>query len=155
MTRMESVRSAPDYGNDIRIQLLRRLIKAEGLEKSLGSKYPGTKRFGLEGGESLIPMLDDLIQQGGKAGIHEIVIGLAHRGRINVLVNSLGKRREQLFDMLTGRGLDLSRIGTWQEFKDGSHRVGVAIAPVDNGVLLPGAAGRRLQPGPVRECLAG
>ena len=59
-------------------------------------------------------------------------------GRVLFSTDSPG-RREQLFDMLTGRGLDLSRIGTWQEFKDGSHRVGVAIAPVDNGVLLPGA----------------
>ena len=57
MTRMESVRSAPDYGDEVRQQLLYRLIEAEGLEKSLASKYPGTKRFGLEGGESLIPML--------------------------------------------------------------------------------------------------
>ena len=59
-------------------------------------------------------------------------------GRVLFSTDSPG-RREQLFDMLTGRGLDLSRIDTWQEFEDGSHRVGVAIAPVDNGVLLPGA----------------
>jgi 2-oxoglutarate dehydrogenase E1 component len=60
--------------------MLRRLIKAEGLEKSLGSKYPGTKRFGLEGGESLIPMLAEMIQRIGGYHAKEIVIGMAHRG---------------------------------------------------------------------------
>ncbi|MFV8817178.1 2-oxoglutarate dehydrogenase E1 component [Haliea sp. E17] len=103
MSRMESVRSAPDYGRDIRIQLLRRLIKAEGLEKSLGSKYPGTKRFGLEGGESLIPMLAEMIQRLGGYGVQEIVIGMAHRGRLNVLVNILGKNPSELFDEFEGK----------------------------------------------------
>ncbi|HBO11261.1 MAG TPA: 2-oxoglutarate dehydrogenase E1 component, partial [Halieaceae bacterium] len=82
MTRMESVRSAPDYGPDVRRQLLRRLIKADGLERSLASKYPGTKRFGLEGGESLIPMLAEMVQRIGSYGAKEIVIGMAHRGRL-------------------------------------------------------------------------
>ncbi len=91
MSRMESVRSAPEMTREQRIQILRRLIKAEGLEKSLGSKYPGTKRFGLEGGESLIPMMSEAIQRIGGYGAKELVIGMAHRGRLNVLVNILGK----------------------------------------------------------------
>lgn len=103
MQRMESVRSAPDFGDDIQKMLLRRLIKAEGLEKSLGSKYPGTKRFGLEGGESLIPMLYEMIQRSGGYGAKEIVIGMAHRGRLNVLVNVFGKRPSELFDEFEGR----------------------------------------------------
>ncbi|MGB1140919.1 MAG: 2-oxoglutarate dehydrogenase E1 component, partial [Halioglobus sp.] len=103
MSRMESVRSAPDYGKDVRLTLLRRLIKAEGLEKSLGSKYPGTKRFGLEGGESLIPMLSEMIQRSGSYGVKEIVIGMAHRGRLNVLVNILGKNPSELFAEFEGR----------------------------------------------------
>jgi len=103
MTRMESVRSAPDYGNDVREQLLRRLIKAEGLEKSLGSKYPGTKRFGLEGGESLIPMLAEMVQRTGSYGAREVVIGMAHRGRLNVLVNIFGKNPGELFAEFEGR----------------------------------------------------
>jgi 2-oxoglutarate dehydrogenase E1 component len=103
MQRMESVRSAPDFSEDIRKTLLRRMIKAEGLEKSLGSKYPGTKRFGLEGGESLIPMLYEMIQRSGGYGAKEIVIGMAHRGRLNVLVNVFGKRPSTLFDEFEGK----------------------------------------------------
>ena len=103
MTRMESVRSAPDFGKDVQLTLLRRLIKAEGLEKSLGSKYPGTKRFGLEGGESLIPMLAEMIQRSGSYGVQEIVIGMAHRGRLNVLINTLGKSPKDLFAEFEGQ----------------------------------------------------
>ena len=103
MTRMESVRCAPDYGEEIRKQLLASLIQAEGLEKSLGSKYPGTKRFGLEGGESLIPMLSEMIQRFGAYRAQEIVIGMAHRGRLNVLINILGKNPSELFAEFEGR----------------------------------------------------
>lgn len=103
MQRMESVRSAPNFSDDIRKQLLRRLIKAEGLEKSLGSKYPGTKRFGLEGSESLIPMLSEMVQRSGSYGAKEIVIGMAHRGRLNVLVNIFGKNPSDLFAEFEGR----------------------------------------------------
>ena len=103
MSRMESVRSAPEFSREQRVQILRRLIKAEGLEKSLGSKYPGTKRFGLEGGESLIPMMSEAIQRTGSYGAKEVVIGMAHRGRLNVLVNILGKKPSDLFDEFEGR----------------------------------------------------
>ncbi len=105
MQRMESVRSAPNFSADIRKQLLRRLIKAEGLEKSLGSKYPGTKRFGLEGGESLIPMMSEMVQRSGSYGAKEIVIGMAHRGRLNVLVNIFGKNPSDLFAEFEGRAV--------------------------------------------------
>ena len=103
MQRMESVRSAPEYGADVRIELLRHLIQAEGLEKSLGAKYPGTKRFGLEGGESLIPMLSEIVQRCGSYGTQEIVLGMAHRGRLNVLINILGKNPTELFAEFEGR----------------------------------------------------
>ncbi|MDP4650324.1 MAG: 2-oxoglutarate dehydrogenase E1 component, partial [Haliea sp.] len=103
MQRMESVRSAPGYSDEVRKQILRRLIKAEGLEKSLGSKYPGTKRFGLEGGESLIPMLSEMVQRIGSYGAKEIVIGMAHRGRLNVLINIFGKKPSDLFAEFEGR----------------------------------------------------
>ena len=103
MSRIESVRSAPVLDRESRIQILRRLIKAEGLEKSLASKYPGTKRFGLEGGESLIPMMAEAIQRSGGYGAKEVCIGMAHRGRLNVLVNILGKNPSELFDEFEGR----------------------------------------------------
>jgi 2-oxoglutarate dehydrogenase E1 component len=103
MQRMESVRSRPEYSAAVRRQLLSELTKAEGLEKSLGSRYPGTKRFGLEGGESLIPALTEMIQRCGAYRAKEIVIGMAHRGRLNVLINILGKKPSELFAEFEGR----------------------------------------------------
>ncbi len=82
--------------------ILEHLTSAEGIERYLHTRYVGQKRFSLEGGESLIPVLDDLIQKGGSAGIHEVVIGMAHRGRINVLVNIFGKSPEVLFEEFEG-----------------------------------------------------
>ena len=86
-----------------RVWILEQLTSAEGIERYLHTRYVGQKRFSLEGGESLIPMLDDLIQQGGTSGVREIVIGMAHRGRINVLVNILGKSPEELFEEFEGK----------------------------------------------------
>jgi len=103
MQRLESVRGRPAFSAEIQSHLLERVTAAEGLEKYLGTKYPGTKRFGLEGGESLIPMLDELIQRSGSYGTKEIVIGMAHRGRLNVLVNTFGKNPRELFDEFEGK----------------------------------------------------
>jgi 2-oxoglutarate dehydrogenase E1 component len=103
--RMEPVRSRPEYSAETRKHILERLTAAEGLEKYLGSRYPGVKRFGLEGGESLIPCLDELIQRAGSYGAKEIVLGMAHRGRLNVLVNTLGKKPKELFDEFEGKKL--------------------------------------------------
>jgi len=101
--RLESVRGRPSFSADIQSHLLERVTAAEGLEKYLGTKYPGTKRFGLEGGESLIPMLDEMIQRSGSYGTKEVVIGMAHRGRLNVLVNTFGKNPRELFDEFEGK----------------------------------------------------
>ena len=101
--RMESARSRPSFGHGVKRRILDRLIAAEGLEKYLGTKYPGTKRFGLEGGESFIPCLAELIHRAGSSGVVESVIGMAHRGRINVLVNLMGKDPADLFDEFEGR----------------------------------------------------
>jgi 2-oxoglutarate dehydrogenase E1 component len=100
--RFEEMVAAPQLGDAERLTILEQLTAAEGIERYLHTRYVGQKRFSLEGGESLIPMLDDLIQQGGAAGMHEIVIGMAHRGRINVLVNILGKSPEELFEEFEG-----------------------------------------------------
>jgi 2-oxoglutarate dehydrogenase E1 component len=82
--------------------ILWQLTAAEGLERYLHTKYVGQKRFSLEGGDSLIPLLDDLVQQAGRAGIEECVAGMAHRGRLNVLVNLLGKPPGMLFSEFEG-----------------------------------------------------
>ena len=110
-SRMESVRGRPEVGSEAQLHLLERLTAAEGLEKYLGTRYPGTKRFGLEGGESLIPMLDEMIQRAGSYGAKEIVIGMAHRGRLNVLVNILGKNPSELFDEFEGKKMADSGSG--------------------------------------------
>jgi 2-oxoglutarate dehydrogenase E1 component len=103
--RIESNDGIPSFAPEVKKHLLERLSAAEGLEKHLDSKYPGTKRFGLEGGESMIPALDELVQRAGKYGAKEIVLGMAHRGRLNVLVNILGKNPADLFDEFEGRAV--------------------------------------------------
>lgn len=103
--RFESIGSHAQYGDDARLKVLERLTEAEGLEKHLEARFPGTKRFGLEGGETLIPMLDGLIQRAGEYGAREIVLGMAHRGRLNVLVNILGKSPLELFEEFEGKKL--------------------------------------------------
>ena len=104
--RLESVRGRPECSADMQTHLLERVTAGEGLEKYLGTKYPGTKRFGLEGGESLIPMLDEMIQRSGSYGTKEVVIGMAHRGRLNVLVNTFGKSPRELFDEFEGKKMN-------------------------------------------------
>ena len=84
-------------------RVLERLTAAEGLERYLHTKYVGQKRFSLEGGESLIPMVDGVIQTAGSQGVKEIIIGMAHRGRLNVLINTLGKAPGLLFDEFEGK----------------------------------------------------
>jgi 2-oxoglutarate dehydrogenase E1 component len=93
---------SPGLADEERLWILQQLTAAEGIERYLHTRFVGQKRFSLEGGASLIPMLDDLIQQGGSTGIREFVIGMAHRGRINVLVNVLGKSPEDLFEEFEG-----------------------------------------------------
>ena len=95
--KLESIRSKPQFNADKKRQILDRLTAAEGLERFLHTKYVGQKRFSLEGGESFIAAMDELIQSAGAKGVQEIVIGMAHRGRLNVLVNSLGKMPKDLF----------------------------------------------------------
>ena len=101
--RMESARSELAFGDGVKRRILDRLIAAEGLGKYLGSKYPGTKRFGLEGAESFIPCIAELIHRAGSSGVVETVIGMAHRGRINLLVNLMGKDPADVFDEFEGR----------------------------------------------------
>ncbi|HEU5295689.1 MAG TPA: 2-oxoglutarate dehydrogenase E1 component [Burkholderiaceae bacterium] len=95
--RLESIRSKPTFNNERKVDILQQLTAAEGLERFLHTKYVGQKRFSLEGGESFIASMDELVQRAGEKGVQEIVIGMAHRGRLNVLVNTLGKMPKDLF----------------------------------------------------------
>jgi 2-oxoglutarate dehydrogenase E1 component len=88
---------------DSRRRTLERLTAAEGLERYLHTKYVGQKRFSLEGGDALIPLMDGMVRQAGQEGVKDIVIGMAHRGRLNVLVNTLGKNPRKLFDEFEGK----------------------------------------------------
>ncbi|MBN9206037.1 2-oxoglutarate dehydrogenase E1 component [Methylibium petroleiphilum] len=95
--RLESVRAKPSFSAAQKTHILDRLTASEGLERYLHTKYVGQKRFSLEGGESFIASMDEVVQRGGERGVQEIVIGMAHRGRLNVLVNTLGKMPKDLF----------------------------------------------------------
>ncbi len=95
--RLESSRTKPTFSAEKKRHILDRLTAAEGLERFLHTKYVGQKRFSLEGGESFIPSMDEVVQRAGALGVQEIVIGMAHRGRLNVLVNTLGKMPKDLF----------------------------------------------------------
>jgi len=86
-----------------RKRTLERLTAAEGLERHLHTKYVGQKRFSLEGGDALIPLMDTVIQSAGSVGVKDVIIGMAHRGRLNVLVNTLGKNPRKLFDEFEGK----------------------------------------------------
>jgi 2-oxoglutarate dehydrogenase E1 component len=133
----QAARMQRRFSVDERKNILWQLTAAEGLERYLHTKYVGQKRFSLEGGDSLIPLLDDLVQQGGNAGVEETIIGMAHRGRLNVLVNLLGKSPKDLFSEFEGR-YDLATLrgsgdvkyhkGFSSDLKTSSGNVHVALA---------------------------
>ncbi len=95
--RLEPNLGKLNFNSDEQKYILKRLSSAEGLAKFLASRYPGMKRFGIDGAESLIPMVDSLIQNCGIFGAEQICFGMAHRGRLNLLVNILGKSPQELF----------------------------------------------------------
>jgi len=109
--RLEPIRSKPAFSPDYKKHILERLTASEGLERYLHTRYVGQKRFSLEGGETLIPVLDNLLQRAGAAGVQELVIGMAHRGRLNVLVNTLGKMPKDLFGEFEGKHDDALQAG--------------------------------------------
>ena len=104
--RLEPLRATPNCSPEQKKRLLERLTAAETLERYLHTKYVGQKRFSLEGGESTIVAMDELVREAGANGVQEIVIGMAHRGRLNVLVNTLGKSPEDLFSEFEGQHAD-------------------------------------------------
>jgi len=100
--RLESIRSTPDFDNEIRQQIFRKVMRAGEFEHFLHTRFAGQKRFSLEGGESLIPLLNMLVHHGGCKGAKEIILGMAHRGRLNVLANLLGKSLSDIFAEFEG-----------------------------------------------------
>lgn len=103
--RLEGTRGQFGFTAEQKKHVLERLTAAEGLEKFLGNKYVGAKRFGVEGGESFIPMVNELIQRAGSVGCKEVVIGMPHRGRLNLLVNIMGKNPADLFGEFEGKSI--------------------------------------------------
>ena len=101
--RLESIRTRPSFSPEKKRDILDKLTAAEGLERYLATRYVGQKRFSLEGGESFIVGMDEVILRGAERGAQEVIIGMAHRGRLNVLVNTLGKRPKDLFDEFEGK----------------------------------------------------
>ncbi|HRE31917.1 MAG TPA: thiamine pyrophosphate-dependent enzyme, partial [Candidatus Berkiella sp.] len=140
-------RATPEFSPKIKEQILERLTAAEGLEKYIGVKYPGAKRFSLEGGEVLIPMLDHLIQRAGSQGMRECVIGMAHRGRLNVLINTLGKDPRELFDGKHSAHLESGDVKYHQGFSSdvktsgGLTHLALAFNPSHLEIVTPVVAG--------------
>ena len=100
--RMEKEENQISFTNNGKRAILKTIIKAEGFEKYLAKKFIGTKRFGLDGGESLVPALEQIIKRGGQLGVKEIKIGMPHRGRLNVLANVLQKSYKKIFNEFEG-----------------------------------------------------
>ncbi len=104
----ESGRARVTFAAQDKKDILHSLIRTESLEKFLHTRFVGTKRFSIEGGDALMPMLENLVSRGTKLGIHEAVIGMAHRGRVNVLANFMGKALEYIFADFEGKMVDNS-----------------------------------------------
>jgi 2-oxoglutarate dehydrogenase E1 component len=102
--KMETERNTPNFSIDEKKRILTKLNEAVSFENFLGTKFLGQKRFSLEGAEALIPALDSVIEQGAKLGIEEFVIGMAHRGRLNVLANIMQKTYKDIFAEFEGKG---------------------------------------------------
>ena len=100
---MENLLNKPLFTVKEQVTFLRELTAADGLERYLGVKFPGAKRFSLEGSDAFIPLMKEIIRHGGKNNVKEIVMGMAHRGRLNMLVNVLGKKPAELFDEFAGK----------------------------------------------------
>jgi 2-oxoglutarate dehydrogenase E1 component len=100
--RIEEPRNKTDFTREGKIAIYQRLVAAESLEKFLHTKYVGTKRFGLDGGEAMIPCIEQIMKRGSQMGLKEVVVGMAHRGRLNILTNVMGKPFTALFAEFQG-----------------------------------------------------
>ncbi|WGE76339.1 2-oxoglutarate dehydrogenase E1 component [Actinobacillus equuli] len=109
--KIESTLNKPLFSHEEKVNLLTELTAADGLERYLGAKFPGAKRFSLEGSDAFIPMMKEIIRHAGRQGMKDVVMGMAHRGRLNMLVNVLGKKPAELFDEFAGKHADDNRTG--------------------------------------------
>lgn len=134
--RFESVQGTPLLSQEKKKFILHHLTAAEGLEKYLASKYVGQKRFGLEGGESLIPMMQEIILSATKHNVKESIIGMAHRGRLNMLVNVLGKDPSMLFDEFEGRYAKTDRSGDVKYHMGFSSDIPTPHGPIHLGLAF-------------------
>ncbi len=100
--RIESIRNQTEFTAKGKLAILERLTAAEVFERFLDRKYTGTKRFGLDGGETTIPALEQILKRGSQLGVNEVVVGMAHRGRLNVLANFIGKPFSAIFSEFQG-----------------------------------------------------
>ncbi|MDR3491762.1 MAG: 2-oxoglutarate dehydrogenase E1 component [Gammaproteobacteria bacterium] len=144
--RMEQVWLGFNPTKEEKLHLLDRLVVADGLEKYLGFKYVGQKRFSLEGGDSLIPLLDTIINHSADNGIKEAIIGMAHRGRLNVLVNVLGQTAAKVFAGFEGKNIDEKNSGDVKyhmgysadiKTKTGSVHLALAFNPSHLEIVSP------------------
>jgi 2-oxoglutarate dehydrogenase E1 component len=109
--RIESIRNQTQFTDEGKRAILERLTAAEVFEKFLNKKYTGTKRFGLDGGEAMIPALEQILKRGGQLGLKEVVIGMPHRGRLNVLANFMGKPFTAIFSEFQGGAAHPEDVG--------------------------------------------
>ncbi len=137
--KFEKTRNTPVYPVAERKRFLERLTAAEGFEKFLDTKFTGTKRFGVEGGESVIPALEEVIHRGAQLGVKEVIFGMAHRGRLNVLTNILSKPFTAMFsefqgtpakpDDVQGSGDVKYHMGTSSDRDFGGNTVHMSLVP--------------------------
>jgi 2-oxoglutarate dehydrogenase E1 component len=149
-SRLESCESKSDISSERKKELYRQLVAAETLERYLHTKYSGQKRFSLEGGDSLIPLLYEIVHHAGGQKIREIILGMAHRGRLNVLINIMGKSTDELFKEFEGIPGDPYYMGdvkyhkgyacSIQTVKDPMH-LSLAFNPSHLEIVSPVVAG--------------
>jgi 2-oxoglutarate dehydrogenase E1 component len=129
--RLEASKARAALTVEQRRRILERLTAAEGLEKFLHTRYAGQKRFSLEGGESLIVLLDEVMRHGAAQGLTSVVLGMAHRGRLNVLVNTVGKPARALFDEFDGKTVQALPAGDVKYHKGYSGTASTPAGEVD------------------------
>ncbi len=131
--RIEETENTPKYNKNAKLHILERITAGESFEKFLATKFVGVKRFGLEGGESTIPALDAAIARGAQLGLREVVIGMAHRGRLNMLTNILGKPFTAIFSEFQGTSAYPDSV---QGSGDVKYHLGTSIDRDFNGQMV-------------------